>query len=70
LLLERIEPGTKVSDEPRIPPVHEAAELLTGLRETASYDAGQLPTMGHAHLRLVGSAAVYPGVPPVPAVRP
>jgi streptomycin 6-kinase len=45
LLLEHIEPGTKVSDEPRIPPVNEAAELLTGLRETANYDAGQLPTM-------------------------
>ncbi len=45
LLLEKIEPGTKVSDEPRIPPVHELAELLTGLRETTSYDAGQLPTL-------------------------
>lgn len=45
LLLEHIEPGTKVSDEPRIAPVNEVAELLTGLRETADYDAGQLPTM-------------------------
>jgi streptomycin 6-kinase len=45
LLLEHIEPGTKVSDEPQIPPVNEVAELLTGLRETANYDAGQLPTM-------------------------
>ncbi len=43
LLLERIEPGAKVSDEPRIPPVNEVAELLTELRETADYDAGQLP---------------------------
>ena len=45
LLLENIEPGTKVSDEPEVPPVNEVAELLTGLRETAEYDAGQLPTM-------------------------
>ena len=45
MLLEHIEPGTKVSDEPRIPPVNEVAELLTGLRETTKYDAGQLPTM-------------------------
>ena len=45
LLLENIEPGTKVSDEPQVPPVHEVAELLTGLRETAKYDAGQLPAL-------------------------
>jgi streptomycin 6-kinase len=45
LLLENIEPGTKVSDEPQVPPVHEVAELLTGLRETGTYDAGQLPTL-------------------------
>jgi streptomycin 6-kinase len=45
LLLERIEPGTKVSDEPRVPPAGEVAELLTGLRETAGYDAGPLPTL-------------------------
>jgi streptomycin 6-kinase len=45
LLLENIEPGTKVSDEPEVPPVHEVAELLTGLRETTAYDDGQLPTL-------------------------
>jgi streptomycin 6-kinase len=45
LLLENIEPGTKVSDEPDVPPVNEVAELLTGLRETAKYDDGQLPTL-------------------------
>lgn len=45
LLLEGIEPGTKVSDEPRVPPVDEVAALLAGLRETARYDAGQLPAM-------------------------
>jgi streptomycin 6-kinase len=45
LLLEHIEPGTKVSDEPGIPPVHDIAALLAGLRETATYDAGQLPTV-------------------------
>jgi streptomycin 6-kinase len=45
LLLENIEPGTKVSDEPEVPPVNEVAELLTGLREAARYDHGQLPTL-------------------------
>jgi streptomycin 6-kinase len=45
LLLEHIEPGTKVSDEPEVPPVNEVAELLTGLRETAEYDDGQLPAL-------------------------
>ena len=45
LLLENIEPGTKVSDEPEVPPVNEVAELLTGLRKTAEYDHGQLPTL-------------------------
>jgi streptomycin 6-kinase len=45
LLLENIEPGTKVSDEPEVPAVSEVAELLTGLREAARYDHGQLPTL-------------------------
>jgi streptomycin 6-kinase len=45
LLLERIEPGTKASDEPQVPPVDEVAELLTGLREPANYDDAQLPTL-------------------------
>jgi streptomycin 6-kinase len=45
LLLELIEPGTKVSDEPEVPSVNEVAELLTGLREAAGYDDGQLPTL-------------------------
>lgn len=45
LLLENIEPGTKVSDEPEVPPVNEVAELLTGLREAAKYDHGRLPTL-------------------------
>ncbi|MGH3189240.1 MAG: aminoglycoside phosphotransferase family protein [Streptosporangiaceae bacterium] len=45
LLLESIEPGTKAGDEPQVPPAGEVAELLTGLRETATYDAGQLPTL-------------------------
>jgi len=45
LLLENIEPGTKVSDQPEPPPVSEVAELLTGLRGAARYDGGQLPTL-------------------------
>ena len=45
LLLENIEPGTKVSDQPEPPPVSEVAELLTGLRSAARYDGGQLPSL-------------------------
>jgi streptomycin 6-kinase len=45
LLLELIEPGTKVSDVPEAPSVNEVAELLTGLREAAEYDHGRLPTL-------------------------
>jgi hypothetical protein len=45
LLLEKIEPGTKVSDEPELPPASEVAELLIGLRGTTSYDGGRLPTL-------------------------
>lgn len=45
LLLENIEPGTKVSDQPEPPLVSEVAELLTGLRGAARYDGGQLPTL-------------------------
>ena len=33
-------PGTKVSDEPQIPPVNEVAKLLAGLQEITKYDAG------------------------------
>ena len=45
LLLEHVEPGTRVSDEPHVPSVRDVAELLTGLRETADYDPGQMPTL-------------------------
>jgi streptomycin 6-kinase len=45
LLLENIEPGTKVCEEPQLPPVSEVAGLLAGLRETATYDGGQLSTL-------------------------
>jgi len=45
LLLENIEPGTKVSDQPDLPLVSDVAELLTGLREAGGYDGGHLPTL-------------------------
>jgi streptomycin 6-kinase len=70
LLLEHIEPGTKVSDEPQIPPVNEVAELLTGLRETASYDAGQLPTMAQgleSMFTRIGGLLCNPHVSPLVA---
>jgi streptomycin 6-kinase len=45
LLLEKIEPGTKASDQPEFPSPSEVAALLAGLRETAAYDGGQLPAL-------------------------
>jgi streptomycin 6-kinase len=45
LLLEKIEPGTKLGDEPELPPVTEVAELLTGLRAATSDYEDQLPTL-------------------------
>ncbi|MBO0776650.1 MAG: aminoglycoside phosphotransferase, partial [Actinobacteria bacterium] len=45
LLLEKIEPGTKLSDQPGLPPVREIAELLTGLRDADSDASRQLPAL-------------------------
>lgn len=70
LLLENIEPGTKVSDGQEVPPVNEFAELLTGLREAAKYDHGQLPTlaqgMGSMFAR-IGGLLSNPQVSPIVA---
>jgi streptomycin 6-kinase len=71
LLLENIEPGTKVSDEPQVPPVNEIAELLTGLRETARYDAGQLATLTEGMESMFSRIAGLLGNPQVsPIVAP
>jgi streptomycin 6-kinase len=70
LLLELIEPGTKVSDEPEVPPVSEVAELLTGLRETATYDDGPLPTLAQGMASMfsrIGGLLSNPQVSPLVA---
>jgi streptomycin 6-kinase len=70
LLLENIEPGTKVSDEPQVPPVNEIAELLTGLQETARYDAGQLATLAEGMESMfsrIGGLLGNPQVSPIVA---
>src|SRR5271156_4052228 len=70
LLLELIEPGTKVSDEPEVPPVNEVADLLTGLREAAGYDDGQLPTLAQgmeAMFSRIGGLLSNPQVSPLVA---
>jgi streptomycin 6-kinase len=70
LLLENIEPGTKVSDEPEVPPVSEVAELLTGLRETARYDDGPLPTLAQGMASMfsrIGGLLNNPQVSPLVA---
>jgi streptomycin 6-kinase len=45
LLLERIEPGTKVSEQPELPPFGKFAEVITGLREADSSACGTLPPL-------------------------
>ena len=70
LLLAKIEPGTKVSDEPDLPPVSEVAELLTGLRGTIGYDGGQLPTLAgglESMFARIGGLLSDPRVSPVVA---
>ena len=70
LLLANIEPGTKVSDEPEVPPVNEVAELLTGLREAAKYDHGQLPTLAQGMESMfsrIGGLLSNPQVSPIVA---
>lgn len=45
LLLEKVEPGTKLSDQPELPPLSEIAELLTSLRAADRESTGQLPAL-------------------------
>jgi hypothetical protein len=45
LLLERIEPGAKLAEQPELPPLKESAELLTSLRVADGKDIGQLPSL-------------------------
>ncbi len=70
LLLEKVEPGTKVSDQPELPPASEMAELLTGLHGAASYDGGQLPTLAQGVESLfarIGGLLSNPRVSPLVA---
>lgn len=47
LLLEKLEPGTKLSDQPELPPFAAVAELLTGLRVEGKNDLSGLPALSH-----------------------
>jgi streptomycin 6-kinase len=70
LLLENIEPGAKVSDEPEVPPVNEVAELLTGLREAAKYNHRQLPALAQGMESMfsrIGALLSNPQVSPLVA---
>jgi streptomycin 6-kinase len=70
LLLAKIEPGTKVSDEPDLPPVSEVAGLLTGLRGAISYNGAQLPTLAgglESMFARIGGLLSDPRVSPVVA---
>jgi streptomycin 6-kinase len=45
LLLEKLKPGTKLSDQPELPPLPEIAELLISLRAAGQDGTDQLPTL-------------------------
>jgi streptomycin 6-kinase len=45
LLLEKVEPGAKLSDQPGLPSFEEIARLLASLRVTGEDPLGQLPTV-------------------------
>ena len=51
LLLEKIEPGTEVSDQPELPEASEMAELLIGLRCTPPTMSGNCPHWHNAWTR-------------------
>jgi streptomycin 6-kinase len=70
LLLEKIEPGTEVSDQQELPEASEMAELLTGLRCTPGDYVGQLPTLAQrmdAMFSLTGGLLSNPRVSPLVA---
>jgi streptomycin 6-kinase len=46
LLLEKVEPGAKLSDQAELPPFTEIADLLLSLRAAPQDAIGQLPTLG------------------------
>lgn len=72
LLLEKIEPGTKLSDQPQFPSASAAAAMLSGLRSAAGHPGErQLPSLGQrveglfGRIRgLLASPGVSPLVPP------
>jgi len=70
LLLEKIEPGTRVVDQPELPEASEMAELLTGLRCAPGDYVGQLPTLAKrmdATFSLTGRLLSNPRVGPLVA---
>lgn len=67
LLLEQIEPGTKLSDGPGLLAVAEMAELLTDLHRAPADYGGQLPTLAQgmdAMFARVGGMVTSPQVAP------
>lgn len=72
LLLEKIEPGTKLSDQPELATVSEMAELLTGLHGAADQAGGQLPTLAQgleSMFARIGGLLSNPQVSPLVAPR-
>jgi streptomycin 6-kinase len=63
LLLERIEPGTKVSEQPELPPFGKFAEVIAGLREADDSALGALPPLAERVnflFALIGRRRVLP----------
>lgn len=45
LLLEELTPGTKLSEQPELPPLTDVADLLTALRNAPPVGSGRLPSL-------------------------
>lgn len=65
LLLEAVQPGTKVSDWPALPPLADVAGLLTALRQAPAPDIGSLPGMAEGLTVMFDRTARRRAGPPV-----
>ena len=70
LLLEAVQPGTKVSDWPALPPLADVAGLLTALRQVHGPDTSSLPTAADGLEIMFDRTERYRASPPVAALVP
>ncbi|HEX5292269.1 MAG TPA: aminoglycoside phosphotransferase family protein [Streptosporangiaceae bacterium] len=70
LLLEAVRPGTKVSDWPVLPPLHDVAGMLTALRQVPAPGLGSLPGMAEGMAVMFDRTARRRADPRVAALVP